>query len=766
MASKDTEEKIPKVQEILEKNSSEPKIINLSKKDLTIDEIKILERGLKFTPTPKCDKTDLINDTEEFCRKLRLCEFFQNNENEDKSLVRNKKGFKPPSNRDKHLDDYIMCLKKTAESNMVQKNIKPNISRSEQDAIQSLRGNSNIVIKEADKGGAVVIMDSDHYKQMSMDQLSDVNFYQHLDQNEDCKAILKIKKFVRVHGDNLTKNEKDYLINYETKTSNFYGLPKIHKSKEIQEKIKTACSSYVKIPKPEDLKLRPIIAGPSSPTQRLSNLLDLVLKPLCKKVPSYIRDDLDFLNHIPENVQPETLLVSFDVTSLYTNIPHSLGIDAVRFWMEKFPEGIDSRFSKEFILEGLRLILENNNFHFDNQFFLQTKGTAMGTKVAPTYATLVMGFLEEKLYSVLPDVFDEDTSKYIRENWKRYLDDCFIFWNRSEEDLQKFHSTLNSLHVSLKFTMEMNHTKLPFLDILIIKNHDVITTDLYCKDTDTHQYLDFRSCHPSHTKRNIPFNLAKRICTIVSDPELRLKRLEELKTYLIKQHYPENLINAGINKSLNIPLTELRKTKPKEDQNPENIPFVVTHNPRNHNILGSAKRFLPILEQSNNMKNLLRKSNIINSRRQAPNLKKLLSAAKFTSTDERKCVKRCGDPRCGTCVHLEEGNEKILKSGKRLNPNASMDCKTLNVIYCLTCPTCGEHYIGQTNKLNARVRVHKQQIRDPSVRNTPCCEHFANCGGGNFKIFPFYKMWNENEIARQTKEDYFIRLFNPKLNSK
>ena len=100
-------------------------------------------------------------------------------------------------------------------------------------------------------------MDRDHYKQMSMDQLSDVNFYKHLDQNEDCKAILKIKKFVRVHGDNLTKNEKDYLINYETKARNFYGLPKIHKSKEIQEKIETACSSYVKIPKPEEFKTTP-----------------------------------------------------------------------------------------------------------------------------------------------------------------------------------------------------------------------------------------------------------------------------------------------------------------------------------------------------------------------------------------------------------------------------------------------------------------------------------------------------------------------------
>ena len=80
--------------------------------------------------------------------------------------------------------------------------------------------------------------------------------------------------------------------------------------------------------------------------------------------------------------------------------------------------------------------------------------------------------------------------------------------------------------------------------------------------------------------------------------------------------------------------------------------------------------------------------------------------------------------------------------------------------------TCGEHYIEQTNNLNARVRVNKQQIRDPSERNTLCCEHFANCGGGELKIFSYFKMWNEIVIARQTKEDYLIRLINPQLNSK
>ena len=201
--------------------------------------------------------------------------------------------------------------------------------------------------------------------------------------------------------------------------------------------------------------------------------------------------------------------------------------------------------------------------------------------------------------------------------------------------------------MSLTFTLWINHTKLPFLDILIIINHDIIF-----KDKDTHQYLDFRSCHSSHAKRNIPFNLAKRICTIVCDPELRSKRLEELETYLIKQHY---LINDGVIKSLNIPLTELGETKPKENQNSRKYTFVVTHNPRNHNILGSTKRSLPIMEQSNNMKILLRKSDIINSTRQTPNLRKHLMAAKFPSSKERKRVKRCRHPRFGTCVHLEEG---------------------------------------------------------------------------------------------------------------
>ncbi|CAC5421966.1 unnamed protein product [Mytilus coruscus] len=85
-------------------NSSKkkPKVINLSSRDLSDQEKKLLEHGLKFTPTAMSDNVDLITDTDEFCRKLRLCEFFGNTNHKDGSLVRNKKGNNHQPNRDKH----------------------------------------------------------------------------------------------------------------------------------------------------------------------------------------------------------------------------------------------------------------------------------------------------------------------------------------------------------------------------------------------------------------------------------------------------------------------------------------------------------------------------------------------------------------------------------------------------------------------------------------------------------------------------------------
>ena len=85
----------------------------------------------------------------------------------------------------------------------------------------------------------------------------------------------------------------------------------------------------ITISEPKDLKLRPIVGGPKCPTRKLNNFSDLILKPLTKHVKSNITDNIEFLNTCKRNVTTDTFLVTFDVCSLYTNIPHEFGLRAI-----------------------------------------------------------------------------------------------------------------------------------------------------------------------------------------------------------------------------------------------------------------------------------------------------------------------------------------------------------------------------------------------------------------------------------------------------
>jgi hypothetical protein len=151
-------------------------------------------------------------------------------------------------------------------------------------------------------------------------------------------------------------------------------------------------------------------------------------------------------------------------------------------------------------------------------------------------------------------------------SWKRYLDDCFIFWKHSEEDLLKFPNLLNTINPNIQFTLEYSNTPIPFLDVKVIKSGTEMLIDIFYKTTDTHQYLNSKSCHPTHTctKRSTPYNLARRICTIVTDEGTRDQRLTELKTYLAAQNYPETIILSAINETKKIPQHTLRTTRKKK----------------------------------------------------------------------------------------------------------------------------------------------------------------------------------------------------------
>ena len=145
---------------------AEVQIVNLSSRELNKTEIKLLEKGLKFTPTPSNSNTqELNNDILEFTRKVRLVEYFDGIEDDDQSLVRNKGNFVPPQGREELLDTFVKSTTNIPLVPTEMSKIRRNITFSEQKSMSELANDETIIIKEADKGGTAVIMDSKLYQE-------------------------------------------------------------------------------------------------------------------------------------------------------------------------------------------------------------------------------------------------------------------------------------------------------------------------------------------------------------------------------------------------------------------------------------------------------------------------------------------------------------------------------------------------------------------------------------------------------------------------
>lgn len=702
---------------------------------------------------------------------MRLKEFFHDKDYHDESIVRNASNFTPQAGRNTNLDTFISYMNRFPVGRNNRSKVRSNLNKKQRNSLKTLRNNNNILIKEADKGSAIIIMNKSYYRDKISTMLNDDKFYEKLPTNKDNDVLRKIRTLTN-ETMGLTPKEKAYLTVFESKTSQFYGLPKVHKSKLILEQIKLQNSDYITLKEPEDLKFRPIVAGPSCPTHRLSNLIDILLKPFITKVKSYVRDDLDFLNHIPQTVTDNSILCTFDVVSLYSNIPHDLGIEAISYWIDKYPENLMPRFDKEFILEGLKLILNNNTFEFNDNFFKLNLGCPMGSKCSPNYAILVLGYLEVKLYEEVEINFGTQLRNYIETNFRRYLDDIFLIWHPSFGNIEGFHNLLNSIHPNIQYTISLSDKSMPFLDILVIKDGENIITDIYHKPTDTKQYLNFHSCHPRHTKENIPFSLARRVCTIVTKPELRNKRLQELKNALLNRHYPEYLIDKGINRANRIDIRTLRTPKVKIPSD-NIVTFVNTYNPNQTEFFNDIFKInKDFIFSDTHLNHVFKETEFINSKRQGPSLKRILTRAKFTddqySGNDGPMITKCNKVRCKLCDNIDVCSKTFFpETNKTFQIKTKMNCDSKFVIYHLTCMKCKASYIGETQDLRGRTNTHRSHSNNPPDNCLYVSQHIYQCAQDldvKFKITPFYKLHNQNREFRLLKESYFINKYQPSLN--
>ena len=244
----------------------------------------------------------------------------------------------------------------------------------------------------------------------------------------------------------------------------------------------------------------------------------MLIRPLAEALPSHIRDTRDFISRLRNlGKLPEScILVTLDVSSLYTNIDTDEGLAIVEEELEKTGRNRPSTKTLTCLLEK---VLKLNNFTFNDENFIQVKGTAMGTRAAPNFANIYMGRLEDKF------VYQTNWFNYIID-WVRFIDDIFLIWKGNNNSLTTFIEYLNGVVPSIKFTHEISCNSVNFLDTKIIKDaRGNISTDVYQKPTDTHPYLHWTSAHPLHIKYSIPYSQALRRRRICSSTDILEQRI-------------------------------------------------------------------------------------------------------------------------------------------------------------------------------------------------------------------------------------------------
>ena len=488
-------------------------VINLSSKPLSDGEQSILQKGPKFAvSSSKVPITEYIAVTKRICDELG-----ENTTGKDCTEIYQK-------------------TKEVLQHFKEKKGPTRNITRQEKEAIKTLREDSSQVVLTADKGVALVVMDKNQYVEKCMDLLNDTKTYQ------PCKDTTKklhrdvqesLRKLNREHGTSRLHDWSKLYYNRLLPTGNsspaprFYGLPKIHK---------TNCP------------MRPIVSACGTATYQLAKFLTKILQRYTGITPSFVKDSKSFSDHLRTvKISGEEELVSFDVSALFTSIPVPTALDVInRLFTEHIedPEAKDKYgcsfrcntigLEKDEVMSLLKLVLENCVFTFQDRFYKQLHGTAMGSPCSPVVANIYMEYFENMALGPELPVPIKD--------WKRYVDDVFSIIPKGNRAILLQY--LNSIDPHIKFTIEQPNAEggIPFLDTFPKPKGEKIAVAVYRKPTHTDRYLDFNSSHPVSAKRAVVRALMDRAENVCSDPEILANEIDHLNKVLHYNNYPQWMI--------------------------------------------------------------------------------------------------------------------------------------------------------------------------------------------------------------------------------
>ena len=359
-------------------------IVNLAGITLTEAQTSVLNNCLSFVQTPKLMNFKKIQKSfAEFRRRMHTHYFFATRQDlKHKNITfRTKSSWNPPEADNKALMGYHRAVHRDLiQLHNNSKDNNENLSQSEKEAISQLKSMKNVIFRKADKGGKLTILTADSYLAEAYRQLSDAKYYRETSYDHTAETASEIETFLtHLYNEKLiTSDTFDFLEpSNEVRTPVFYTLPKLHK---------------------EGIPGRPIISGCNSPTEKLSQHLDFYLKPIVRNIPSYTKDTTHFLQVVldQKEIPDNTILVTLEVKSLYTNIPHDGGINFCLNAIQSHYQG-STPLPIQHLKQMLIFILQYNHFTFNGKTYLQIHGTSMGTPFAPNYANIFLAEIEKNI---------------------------------------------------------------------------------------------------------------------------------------------------------------------------------------------------------------------------------------------------------------------------------------------------------------------------------------------------------------------------------
>ena len=227
-------------------------------------------------------------------------------------------------------------------------------------------------------------------------------------------------------------------------------------------------------------------------------------------------------------------MVSFDVTSMYTNIPIIDTLNIIKDYVNN-----DDQFTRKTaipqdnFIDLVHLVLTTTCYIFNSQFYQQTDGAAMGGPASSTAAEIYMQAYERTAIA---------TALHPPKVWERFVDDIYSILKRTH--LEKCFHHINNLHQNIKFTMEVeSNGELAFLDTLLKRNNGEISVVVYRKPTHTDQYLHYSSHHQTSCKKSAVSSLFKRVYSIITNKDDLHKENARIKQVVKENGYRQSIIN-------------------------------------------------------------------------------------------------------------------------------------------------------------------------------------------------------------------------------